>query len=79
MKSNEVLIFSTRLAQLLLSNGCELITVREDRRNTGRNVYIFEDSPQLRILKNQYCKEDSHVPVSAKSKSHSRMASNSRE
>lgn len=75
MKSNEVLIFSTRLAQLLLSNGCELITVREDRRNTGRNVYVFEDSPQLRILKNQYCKEESYVPVCAKSKSNRGMAS----
>lgn len=79
IKSNEVLIFSLKLAQLLLTHDCELVTVRPDKRCPARNVFIFKDSPQLRILKDQYCKEESHVSISAKSESNSGMASESRK
>lgn len=50
MKSNEVLIFSTRLAQLLLSNGCELITVRKVMLQTiqiNNDMFIISALKQL--------------------------------
>lgn len=41
-------IFSLRLAKYLENLGFAIITTRPDKKNTGRNVFIFANTPQLR-------------------------------
>lgn len=41
-------IFSLRLARYLESKGFMIIATRPDMKDTGRDVFIFANTPQLR-------------------------------
>jgi hypothetical protein len=46
--------FSQKLAGYLLTNGFSLMGLKSDLKKTGRNIYLFQDSEQLRESINKY-------------------------
>lgn len=46
-------VFSKRLSKALISNGFELIKTEKNKNNPKYNVYIFEETQEL---KNNICK-----------------------
>ncbi|WP_172408124.1 DUF5659 domain-containing protein [Desulfosporosinus sp. FKA] len=46
--------FSQKLAGFLLINGFPLIGLKSDLKKTGKNVYLFSDSIQLREAIKKY-------------------------
>ena len=47
-------IFSQKLAGHLMKLGFVLQEIRPDRKCTGRNVFLFRDTPQLRRAVDEY-------------------------
>lgn len=41
-------IFSLKLARYLESKGFMIVSTRPDLKDTGRNVFLFANTPQLR-------------------------------
>ena len=41
-------IFSLKLAKFLESEGFAIISTRPDLKNTGRKIFLFANTPQLR-------------------------------
>ncbi len=44
------------MATFLMSKGFRLIKLDVDKYNPNRNVYLFNDTPQLRNAMNEYIK-----------------------
>lgn len=42
-------IFSRRLARYLIDNGFELLNVQPDKKDITKDVYVFEDTPELNL------------------------------
>lgn len=49
-------IFNQRLAGYLMERGFVLLHSRSDKKGTGRNVFIFRNSPELRNAMTIYLK-----------------------
>lgn len=47
-------IFSRKLAIYLREYGCKIISTEVNRHKPNLDVYIFEDTPELRILMDNY-------------------------
>lgn len=47
-------IYSQRLAGYLMYHGFVLVGMRQSDDGSGRNVFYFNDSPQLQELINRY-------------------------
>lgn len=47
-------IFNQKLAGHLITKGFVLQEIRPDRKRTGRNVFLFRDTPQLRSAVAEY-------------------------
>lgn len=48
METKTVTIFRQRLVGYLLLRGFVLAGMRPDREGTGRNVFFFKDTPEIR-------------------------------
>jgi len=46
--------FSQKLAGFLLTNGFSIIGIKSDLKNTGRTIYLFQNSELLQKAINQY-------------------------
>lgn len=47
-------IFSMKLAGYLMQHGFVLIEMRENENKSGKNVFYFNDSPELEKILAQY-------------------------
>jgi hypothetical protein len=47
-------IFSQRLAGLLMTKGFVLVGMEQGKNNTGKNVFYFNDSDELRSAMEEY-------------------------
>lgn len=47
-------IYSQKLAGYLMQKGFILIDMQEDIKPTGRNVFLFKNTPQLRTAIDEY-------------------------
>ena len=46
--TDKFLVFSLKLAKYLEGNGYQIIHTRPDLKDTNRDVFLFENTPQLR-------------------------------
>ena len=53
-ETDKFLVFSVRLAKYLENEGYEIRQTRPDLRGTGRNVFLFDNTPQLRQAVDTY-------------------------
>lgn len=54
-RTNTIIIHSQRLAGMLMQKGFVLIAMdRENGTQTGKNVFLFKDSPNLRQAMKEY-------------------------
>lgn len=49
-------IFSRRLARYLIDNGFELLNVQPDKKDITKDVYVFEDTPELNLAISAFTK-----------------------
>lgn len=49
-------IFSRRLARYLIDNGFELLNVQPDKKDITKDVYVFEDTPELNLTISAFTK-----------------------
>lgn len=54
METKTVTIFRQRLVGYLLLRGFVLAGMRPDREGTGRNVFFFKDTPEIRKAMRQF-------------------------
>ena len=47
-------IFSMKLAGVLMQNGFVLVDMRPNTNGIGKNVFYFNDSPELEKMINQF-------------------------
>lgn len=47
-------IFSMKLAGVLMQNGFVLVDMRPNTNGSGKNVFYFNDSPELEKMINQF-------------------------
>ena len=47
-------IFSMKLAGVLMQNGFVLVDMRPNTNGSGKNVFCFNDSPELEKMINQF-------------------------
>lgn len=52
--TDKFLVFSLKLAKYLENMGYEIKQIRPDLRGTGRNVFLFDNTPQLRQAVDTY-------------------------
>ena len=52
--ADKFVVFSLKLARYLESKGYEIKQTRPDLRNTGRDVFLFDDTPQLQSAISTY-------------------------
>ena len=52
--TDKFVVFSLKLAKYLESNGYEIKQTRPDLRGTGRNVFLFDNTPQLQLAISTY-------------------------
>lgn len=52
--TDKFLVFSLKLAKYLEDMGYEIKQIRPDLRGSGRNVFLFDNTPQLRQAVDTY-------------------------
>ena len=52
--TDKFVVFSLKLAKYLESNGYDIKQTRPDLRGTGRNVFLFDNTPQLQLAISTY-------------------------
>lgn len=53
IKKNRI-IYNQRMAGYLMQRGFVLVDMRPDLKNTRRNVFLFNDTPQLKTAIDEY-------------------------
>lgn len=53
LKKNKI-VYNQRMAGYLMQRGFVLIDMRPDLKKTGRNVFFFKDTPQLKSAIDEY-------------------------
>lgn len=48
------MVFNQKMAGYLMQKGFVLIDMRPDLKNTRRNVFLFNDTPQLKSAIDEY-------------------------
>ena len=49
-----ITIFSQKLAGFLMMHSFVLVGMRENNNNSGKNVFFFNDSPELQMAIEEY-------------------------
>lgn len=52
--SKMITIFSQKLAGYLMMHSFVLVSMRPNKNNTGKNVFFFNDSPDLQMAIEEY-------------------------
>ena len=52
--SKMITIFSQKLAGYLMMNYFVLVSMRPNKNNTGKNVFFFNDTPDLQMAIEEY-------------------------
>ena len=53
-ESKMITIFSQKLAGFLMMHSFVLVGMRENNNNSGKNVFFFNDSPELQMAIEEY-------------------------
>lgn len=54
MEKKSFIIYSQKMAGYLMQKGFVLINMQPDLKKSGRNVFFFKDSPQLKAAIDEY-------------------------
>lgn len=52
--SKMITIFSQKLAGYLMMHSFVLVSMRQNKNNTGKNVFFFNDTPDLQMAIEEY-------------------------
>lgn len=57
MKEKFKYIFSLKLAGYLMLNGQRILRINHNLSGNGKDVYVFEDTPEVCLLMSEYSKD----------------------